>query len=97
MNATSEDPRDGEITVRYWAAARAAAQVPSDVFAVDGPVPLAEVVRRVLEAHPDKRMAEVVGVCSMLVGDRPAGARDLEGLEVPPGTTVELLPPFAGG
>ena len=85
------------VTVRYWAGARAAAGVAEDVFAVPGPVTLADVVRRVLAAHPDDRTARVVGVCSVLVGDRPLGGRDPEGVLVAPGTTVELLPPFAGG
>lgn len=85
------------VTVRYWAGARAAAGVAEDVFAVDGPVTLAEVVRRVLEARPADRMAQVVGACSVLVGDRPVGGRDPGEVLVEPGTTVELLPPFAGG
>lgn len=83
------------VTVRYWAGARAAAGVPEDVFEVSGPVTLAEVVRRVLAAHPAAE--RVVGVCSVLVGDRPVGGHDPEDVVVEPGTTVELLPPFAGG
>ena len=83
------------VVVRYWAGARAAAGVAEDVFEVDGPVTLAEVVRRVLAAHPDA--ARVVGVCSVLVGDRPAGGQDPDDVVVEPGSTVELLPPFAGG
>ena len=85
------------VTVRYWAGARAAAGVAEDVFEVDGPVTLAEVVRRVLEARPADRMAQVVGVCSVLVGDRPVGGREPGDVLVEPGSTVELLPPFAGG
>jgi molybdopterin converting factor small subunit len=85
------------VTVRYWAGARAAAGVAEDVLAVDGPITLAEVVRRVLEARPGDRMASVVGVCSVLVGDQPVGGRDPGGVLVQPGSTVELLPPFAGG
>ena len=85
------------VTVRYWAGARAAAGVAEDVLPVDGPVTLAEVVRRVLEARPGDRMARVVGVCSVLVGDRPVGGRDPDEVVVEPGGTVELLPPFAGG
>ena len=38
-----------------------------------------------------------VGVCSVLVGDRPVGAHDPALVEVRAGDTVELLPPFAGG
>ena len=85
------------VTVRYWAGARAATGTAEDVFAVSGPATLAEVVRLVLAAHPDERTARVVGVCSALVGDRPVGARRPEDVAVPPGSVVELLPPFAGG
>ena len=44
-----------------------------------------------VEAHPALR--EVVAVCSVLVDGRSVG-RDVE---VPEGTVVEVLPPFAGG
>lgn len=97
MNPHPEDVRSPEtaVTVRYWAGARAAAGVAEDVFDVDGPVTLAAVVRRVLEAHPAAE--RVVGVCSVLVGDRPVGGQDPAQVVVEPGSTVELLPPFAGG
>jgi len=97
MSPSPEEVRSPEtaVTVRYWAGARAAAGVAEDVFEVGGPTTLADVVRRVLAAHPDA--ARVVGVCSVLVGDRPVGAQDPDSVVVEPGTTVELLPPFAGG
>lgn len=85
------------VTVRYWAAARAAAGTGSEELAVDGPTTLADVVRRVVAAHADTGLERVVGVCSVLVGDRPAGGRDPEAVSVEPGETVEFLPPFAGG
>lgn len=85
------------VTVRYWAGARAAAGTAEDTFEVDGEVTLAELVRRVLERHPDDRMARTVGVCSVLVGDRPVRSQDPATVVVAPGSVVELLPPFAGG
>lgn len=99
MSPPQDDVRSAEtaVRVRYWAGARAAAGVAEDVFEVAGPVTLADVVRRVLEAHPDERTARVIGVCSVLVGDEPVGGRDPEDVVVPPGSSVELLPPFAGG
>jgi molybdopterin converting factor small subunit len=39
----------------------------------------------------------VLGVCSVLVGDRPVGSRDPATVRLVPGDTVEFLPPFAGG
>ncbi len=85
------------ITVRYWAAARAAAGTDRDELAVDGPVTLAEVVRRAVAAHPEGRLAGVLEVCSVLVGDRPVKTQDPVTVEVAPGDSVEFLPPFAGG
>ncbi len=97
---TATDPRDRTVetvTVRYWAGARAAAGTAQDVFGVGESTTLADVVRRVLEAHPEAQMAKVVGVCSVLVGDRPVGTRAPEDVTIAPGDVVELLPPFAGG
>ena len=93
-----ESPRvETAVTVRYWAAARSATGVTEDRFEFDGPTTLDEVVRRVHEAHPTSRVASVIGVCSVLVGDRPAGGRDPKTVVVEPGESVEFLPPFAGG
>ena len=85
------------VTVRYWAGARAAAGTAQDVFDLAEITTLADVVRRVLGAHPEPQMAKVVAVCSVLVGDLPAGTRAREDVAIEPGDVVELLPPFAGG
>ena len=92
----SEQSRE-TVTVRYWAGARAAAGTAEDAFEVEGDVTLADLVARVLARHPDDRMARTVGVCSVLVGDRPVRSQDPAGVVVTPGSVVELLPPFAGG
>jgi molybdopterin converting factor small subunit len=86
-----------QVTVRYWAAARAAAGVAEDRLAVDGEVTLADVVRQVLDLHPVDRFPDLIKICSVLVGERPAGTRSPEQVPVRPGDTVEFLPPFAGG
>jgi molybdopterin converting factor small subunit len=91
------DQRETAVTVHYWAAARAAAGVASEEIPVDGPVSVAEVVRRVVAAHPGSDVERVVGVCSVLVGEQPVGSRDPGTVMVRPGDVVELLPPFAGG
>lgn len=86
------------VTVRYWASARAAAGTDSDVVSVQGPTDLAEVVAAVLARHPDRaRLAAVLEVCSVLVGDRPVGSTPRSEVVVGPGDSVEFLPPFAGG
>lgn len=96
--APPETSATAGITVRYWAAAKAAAGVDSDVLPATGPTTLATVLRQVLELHRDSpRLEDVVGVCSVLLGDRPVGSHDAEGITVNPGDVVQLLPPFAGG
>jgi len=85
------------ITVRYWASARAEAGVSSDALPVTGPLTLADVVRRAVALHPGTRLPNVLEACSVLVGDRPVGAREPDGVLVQPGQSVEFLPPFAGG
>ncbi len=91
-----ETPRRA-ITLRYWAAARAAAGVAEDAVPASGPVSLAELRTRAVSLHPGTNLQAVLGVCSVLVGDRPVGSRDPATVEVSPGETVEFLPPFAGG
>ncbi len=82
------------VTVRYWAAARAAAGVADD--AVPAGV-LSEVLAAVRARHPQPRFAQVLGVCSLLVDGRPVGGRDPAEVPIPPGAVIEALPPFAGG
>ncbi|KRE97254.1 molybdopterin synthase sulfur carrier subunit [Nocardioides sp. Soil774] len=95
--APGADQARETVTVRYWAGARAAAGTAEDVFEVGGDVTLAEVVRRVLERHPDDRTARTIAVCSVLVGDRPVRSQDPAAVTISPGSVVEMLPPFAGG
>jgi molybdopterin converting factor small subunit len=83
------------VTVRYWAAARAAAGRAQDEVPAGT---LREVLSAVLARHTERpRFAQVLSVCSVLIGEDPVGDRDRDHLEVAPGTCVELLPPFAGG
>ncbi|MFC4785535.1 MoaD/ThiS family protein [Nocardioides sp. MAHUQ-72] len=90
-------PGAGTVTVHYWASAKAAAGVAGDELPVDGPITLAEVVRRAVALHPGTRLPDVLRTCSTLLGDRPVSAEDPDGVLVAPGQTVEFLPPFAGG
>lgn len=93
-----ETSTGGTVVVRYWAAARAAAGVDSDVVEVGSGTSLAAVLDAVRDRHRDRpRLPEVVSVCSVLLGDRPVGAADPTEVQVLPGDSVELLPPFAGG
>jgi molybdopterin converting factor small subunit len=95
---TDRETNVGFVTLRYWASARAAAGTDSDALEVAGPVSLAELVSRAREAHADSsRFADVLSCCSMMVGDRPVTTDDPAAVIVQPGSTVEFLPPFAGG
>lgn len=85
------------IRLRYWAAARSAAGVPEEEIEADAPMSLADLVAEAVRRHPDTRLEAVLGVCSVLVGDQPVGAREPDEVRVAPGETVEFLPPFAGG
>lgn len=83
------------VTVRFWAAARAAAGVETEVVAA---ATLAEVEAELVQRRPgDRRFADVLAICSVLVGEVPVGARDHADVALEPGAVVEFLPPFAGG
>ncbi len=100
MGATLEGSNESEtkvIRVHYWAAARSAAGVGGDDLTVAGPITLAEVLRRAVALHPGTRLPEVLQICSTLVGDRPVNAEDPAEVLIAPGSSVEFLPPFAGG
>jgi molybdopterin converting factor small subunit len=86
------------VTVRYWAAARAAAGVGEDRIATDVPLSLSDILERTLALHPEAEgLGRVIAACSVLVGDTPVGRRDPAEVMVSPGSSVEFLPPFAGG
>lgn len=87
----------GSVRVRYWAAAKAAAGTGEDLLPATGPLTLADVRRQAVALHPGTRLAEVLGACSVLVGDAPVGSRADDEVVVEPGASVEFLPPFAGG
>ena len=97
MSTEPEQDAEGEITVRYWASARAAAGVACDALPVTGPLTLTDVVRRAAALHPGSRLPGVLEACSVLVGDQPVASRDPDMVLVQPGQSVEFLPPFAGG
>jgi sulfur-carrier protein len=84
-----------EVTLRYWASARAAAGVREEV--VDAAT-LAEALAQARAARPESvRFATVLSVCSAIVDGTPVGRRDHAAVPLGDGSVVELLPPFAGG
>ena len=83
------------MTVRYWAAAKAAVGHSEDVVHGRSVAAVLDAVRRL---HADNAaLLAVLGVSSLLLGDLPLGRRDLADVPVSEGDVVEVLPPFAGG
>jgi molybdopterin converting factor small subunit len=82
------------VTVRYWAAARAAAgcaeeQVPAGTL---------EQIVATCGARHGGRLPSVLAYCSFLVDGSRVGSRGaVASVPVAPGSEVEVLPPFAGG
>ena len=77
-----------EVTIRYFAAARAAA---GESTATADAASVKDLVVTVSADRPE--LARVLGICSFLVdGERV----DLE-TTLRPGALVDALPPFAGG
>lgn len=79
------------MTVRFFAAARAAAGAPEIHVAAGS---LGEILRALTADHP--ALAQVLPRCSYLL-DETAVHGELETLMVADGSTVDVLPPFAGG
>jgi molybdopterin converting factor small subunit len=91
----STDPGEIRVTVRYFAAARAAAGTESETVTVRPGVTVAEVVQGL--AKRNARLSTVLSRCSYLcdgiaVGTEAAAVRPLETER-----TIDVLPPFAGG
>lgn len=79
--------------IRYWAAAKAAAGVAEEPFEA---ATLAEALRNA-QVGRDSEFARVVSRSSFLIDGDPAGARPHDQLDLADGSTIEVLPPFAGG
>ena len=86
------EPDGIPITVRYFAAARAAAGAESESAIVRPGTTVAELVERL--AVPGTRLATVLSRCSYLCDG--IAVRD-ETKALRSGDTIDVLPPFAGG
>jgi sulfur-carrier protein len=81
-----------QVTVRYFAAARAAAGSESETATLRPGATVSELVENL--AARSARLAKVLGRCSYLY-DGMAVRDDAATLR--PGATIDVLPPFAGG
>jgi molybdopterin synthase sulfur carrier subunit len=79
------------ITVRYFAAARAAAGVETEPLEVAGTV--YDAIRAIRDRH-GAELGRVLDRCSFLLDE--VAVRD-RSTALPPGATLDVLPPFAGG
>ncbi|GAA5122942.1 MoaD/ThiS family protein [Pseudonocardia adelaidensis] len=79
------------LTVRYFAAARAAAGVETEPVEVSGTVD--DAIRAIRHRHGPE-LGRVLDRCSFLLDE--VAVRDRT-TAVPPGATLDVLPPFAGG
>lgn len=81
-----------KVTVRYFAAARAAAGIDDEIVGVAPGTTVYTLVRKLGERDPE--LAKVLRRCSYLCDG--IAVRDL-GLTVRNAQTVDVLPPYAGG
>ncbi len=79
------------VTVRYFAAARAAAGAETEPLEVSGTVD--DAIRAIRERH-GAELGRVLDRCSFLLDE--VAVRD-RSVVVPAGATLDVLPPFAGG
>ena len=80
------------VTVRYFAAARAAAGTDSETVTLESGTTLAELVKTL--AGRGESLANVLNRCSYLRNE--VAVRD-ETTALRSGDTIDVLPPFAGG
>ena len=81
------------LTVRYFAAARAASGVPEEKLLAED-APTLGALRAALAAGHGERLAAVLSMSSFLVDGVSCRADDHA---LPADATVDVLPPFAGG
>ena len=81
-----------KVTVRYFAAARAAAGFDDEILALATGTTVSALVEMLSERDPE--LAKVLGRCSYLCDG--IAVRDL-GMTLVDTATVDVLPPFAGG
>jgi sulfur-carrier protein len=80
-------------TIRFWAAARAAAGVAEERYDAET---LADAITAARSAH-GADLAKVLDRCSYVVDEAPVGGRSHDAVQLTDGGSVEVLPPFAGG
>jgi sulfur-carrier protein len=83
------------VTVRYFAAAQAAAGADSETVTLPPGTTIAELVKNL--AGRGEHLANVLGRCSYLCDGIAVHKETIETAALRSGDTVDVLPPFAGG
>lgn len=93
--ADSTTPSSGTtiVRVRFFAAARAAAGTPEATIEVPAPATVADVLQAAV-AESGPALTPVLARCSFLLDQVAVHGRDTA---VGSATTLDVLPPFAGG
>jgi molybdopterin converting factor small subunit len=88
------NPVNGRL--RYWAAAREAAGAAEEPFEA---ATLAQALEAAVARHggADGQFARVLQRCAFVVDGDPVSRRDPTTVVLAQGSTIEVLPPFAGG
>ncbi|MBH5335598.1 MoaD/ThiS family protein [Streptomyces pactum] len=82
-------------TIRYWAAAKAAAGTAEEPYTA---ATLADALAAARQRHAGRpEFSRVLLRCSFLVDGEQVGGRDHATVALAEGGTIEVLPPFAGG
>jgi molybdopterin synthase sulfur carrier subunit len=92
LRSSPDEPGGLHVTVRYFAAAQAAAGVDSETITLPASTTVAELVKTL--AGRGDRLAGVLDRCSYLRNE--VAIRD-ETMALSCGDTIDVLPPFAGG
>ena len=92
MGRAPAEPGEMQVTVRFFAAARAAAGAESETVRLGPDATIAELIDGL--AARDARLATVLSRCSYLCDG--IAVRD-ETTTLRSGDTIDVLPPFAGG
>jgi sulfur-carrier protein len=83
------------VTIRYWAAAKAAAGVAEESLEA---ITLRDALNTaVVNRKPDRALEAVIARSSFLVNADPVGRAPTESIVLDEGAVIEVLPPFAGG
>jgi len=81
------------VTVRYFAAARAAAGIDEEPVTLDAPATVADALQAAVNNH-GARLADVLRRCSFLLD---ATAVHGDQMAIVDHAVLDVLPPFAGG